>query len=263
MVYYEGEGEGIAIPRNETSDSRPFVRRVILYGILAGVLFVFFLLMMPSVGPHPKAARRTACRNNLKQIGLALHNYHDVYGTFPPAYVSDDHGQPMHSWRVLILPYFYDSKYRAVYDQYHFDEPWDGPHNIGLLEKTPELYRCPSHKDAEAGMTDYAAVVGDACVMRGTVPVSIRDITDGSSNTVVLGESSGSRIRWTEPRDVSFGTFKHIGDVDGFSSEHDGMQGGAFTLHADGSVQFVSEEMPAESLKTLFTRAGGEEVPPY
>ncbi|TWU13496.1 hypothetical protein CA54_23310 [Symmachiella macrocystis] len=261
MVYYEGEG--IAIPRNETSDSRPFVRRVIVYGILAGALFVFFLFMMPSVGPHREAARRTACRNNLKQIGLALHNYHDVYGMFPPAYVSNGQGQPMHSWRVLILPYVDDSKDRAIYDQYHFDEPWDGPHNLGLLEKTPQLYRCPSHKDAEAGTTDYAAVVGDACVMRGTVPVTIREITDGTSNTIVLGESSGSRIRWTEPRDVSLGTFKHIGDVDGFSSEHDGMQGGAFTLLADGSVHFVSEEMPAESVKKLFTLAGGEEMPPY
>jgi hypothetical protein len=64
--------------------------------------------------------------NNLKQIGLALRNYHDAYGRFPPAYVADGHGPPMHSRRVLILPWL---EKREIYDRYRFDEPWDGPNN--------------------------------------------------------------------------------------------------------------------------------------
>jgi hypothetical protein len=244
-------------PDNAQTES-PSRIRLCLWGLGIFVLGIWiFDLIMPSLGPHPEAARRTLCRNNLKMIGLALHNYHDVYGVFPPAYVSDDQGQPMHSWRVLILPYVDE---QALYDQYHFDEPWDGPHNIGLLEKMPELYRCPSHADAEWGMTDYAAIVGQPCVMRGTVPVTIRDITDGTSNTIAIGESTGARIRWTEPRDVSFGTFTHIGDRDGFSGEHNGC---ALLLFADGSVQSLSEDEPAETVKALFTRAGGVVVPPY
>ena len=257
MIHYEGEGT--TVPDKVTS--KPATRRRLWGRVLAmlGLFGFAFYMMMPSLGPHPEGTRRTLCRNNLKQIGLALHSYHDVYGTFPPAYISDEHGRPLHSWRVLILPYV---DQQELYDQYKFDEPWDGPHNISLLEKMPPLYRCPSHEDAEAAMTDYAAVVGDACVMRGTITVTVREITDGMTNTIVIGEAAGARIRWTEPRDVSFGAFTRLGDVQSFNSEH-GSVSGAFALHADGWVQFLSEDVPAETLKSMFTRAGGEEVPPY
>src|SRR5687767_14136115 len=68
------------------------------------VLCCLIPAFMPAVGSRPPS-KRTQCKNNLKQIALALHNYHDVYGSFPPAYIADKDGRPMHSWRVLLLPY--------------------------------------------------------------------------------------------------------------------------------------------------------------
>src|SRR5262249_42952585 len=79
-------------------------------------------------------ARRSQCKNNLKQIGLAMFNYHDAYGCFPPAYIADADGRPMHSWRVLLLPFLDEA---ARYRKYRFDEPWDGPNNSELATSVP------------------------------------------------------------------------------------------------------------------------------
>jgi hypothetical protein len=67
---------------------------------------------------HREASRRSQCMNNLKQILIALQNYHDVYGEFPPACIRDKDGKPMHSWRVLLLPFL---EQEALYKQYRFD----------------------------------------------------------------------------------------------------------------------------------------------
>ena len=97
------------------------------------------------------------CANNLKQIGLALHAYHERYGVLPPAYVADANGRPMHSWRVLLLPFL---EQQSLYDWYDFREPWDGPHNIKLLNNTPSCYICPSRLSYPTTVTSYVAITG-------------------------------------------------------------------------------------------------------
>jgi hypothetical protein len=72
-------------------------------------------LLLPSVGHGPEHPRRAQCGNHLKQIGLALQNYHDTYNSFPPAYIADANGKPMHSWRVLILPFM---EQKPLYDKF-------------------------------------------------------------------------------------------------------------------------------------------------
>ena len=73
-------------------------------GIAVLTVMLAFGWLLPDIGRHShEPSRRMQCSNHLKQIGIALHNYHDVYGSFPPAYVADANGKPMHSWRVLIL----------------------------------------------------------------------------------------------------------------------------------------------------------------
>ena len=104
---------------------------------------ILVALLLPAVQAAREAARRMQCTNNLKQIALAMHNYHDVHGSFPAAYIADENGRPMHSWRVALLPYLERSD---LYNQYNFNEPWDSPGNLKVAEQLPQTYRCPRRR---------------------------------------------------------------------------------------------------------------------
>ena len=96
------------------------------------VLAVAVVLFFPPQRMAREAARRTQCKNNLKQIGLALHNYHDEYGAFPPAYTVDADGKPLHSWRTLLLPYL---DQRPLYATIDLTKAWDDPANAEACKK--------------------------------------------------------------------------------------------------------------------------------
>lgn len=198
------------------------------------------------------AAQRSQCVNNLKQIGLAMHNYHASHKTFPPAYSRDKSGRPLLSWRVHILPYLEQA---TLYKEFHLDEPWDSPHNRRLIDKMPELYRCPSlsRKAADRAKTTYLAPRGEATILHGAEGVKLNEITDGTSNTIlVVAASDDLAVTWTEPKDwdvdpelVVKGLFGHHPDGTNFG-------------FADGSVRFLKESIGLEVLKALLTRNGGE-----
>jgi hypothetical protein len=136
------------------------------------LLFLICLgLLLPAVQAAQKAARRAHCQNNLKQIALALLNYEAANGCFPPAYIADKNGKPMHSWRVLILPYMEEL---ALYKAYNFAEPWDGPKNKKLLASCPRCYQCPADPDdyGPVTQTSYVAVVGRNAAGRETAEAS-------------------------------------------------------------------------------------------
>src|SRR5678816_1789236 len=107
--------------------------------VVIAIIAVLIALLLPAVQSAREAARRSQCKNNLQQIGLALHNYHELCGSFPPAYFTDESGRPIHSWRVMILPQLDEM---GLYSRYRWDEPWDGPNNSKLLSEMPAVYRC-------------------------------------------------------------------------------------------------------------------------
>jgi len=233
-----------------------------LWIIVGGVGFAMVLcigvltaLLLPAIQAAREAARRSQCMNNLRQIGLALHNYHDQYACFPPAYFADETGKPMHSWRVLILPQLGE---QALYNEYNFSEPWDGPNNGRLLARMPAVYACPSHAAAGPGTnTAYAGVFGEQCVFTGKSPVRITDITDGTSNTLLVGEATGAGIPWMKPEDIDVTKHPALEDSDGFSGDH---RGGVNFLLCDGSVRFLNLTINPTVLKALFTRNGNEAI---
>ena len=114
-------------------------------GIVFGVIGCLFTLalFLPAIRSADEAARRAQCTNNLRQIGLAMNDYHEVCACFPPAAITDKNGRPLLSWRVAILPYL---EAGDLYAEFHLDEAWD-PSNLSLLERTPPAcYVCPSDK---------------------------------------------------------------------------------------------------------------------
>jgi prepilin-type processing-associated H-X9-DG protein len=230
--------------------------------IIGGFLFLvlLFMCLSPPVSSHPRAAaKRAVCMNNLKQIGIALESYHATYGRLPPAYIADKNGKPMHSWRVLLLPYL---DFKPLYDQYRFDEPWDGPNNRKLHSIAMPLYRCPSDTAGSQKTTSYVAVVGTGTAWPGPKPVKMSDITDGLAQTITVVEMANSGIHWMEPRDLDFATMPltiNPGTGKGISSKH--VQG-ANAAFADGHVEFLSDGLSREAVRALLTIHGGERFVP-
>ena len=189
---------------------RAFRSRWSLYYVVLGVLGVLCLgcivgLLWPAVSSPRKAGPRAACANRMRQLALALQNYYATNGSFPPAYIVGKNGKPMHSWRVLILPYL-DEK--ALFKEYDLAEPWDGPNNRKLLAKRPEVFACPSDPIAgkpDATMTSYLAVVGPNMAWAGEKPRRANEFSS-LSHSIMLVEVANSEIEWTEPRDLSLNT---------------------------------------------------------
>ncbi|HUY90798.1 MAG TPA: DUF1559 domain-containing protein [Pirellulales bacterium] len=229
------------------------VERVVMCLIVA----ILVALLLPAQATNCTGRRRSQCTNNLKQIGLALHNYNSAYGCFPPVCTTDENGKPMHSWRVLILPFM---EQRELYDRYDFNEPWNGPHNALLANEMPPVFRCPNDTANPGANTDYVAVVGPETIWQPDQSTTFRDIEDGSSSTIAVIEASGAGIHWMEPRDLPFAALaKRVNPKPGpgISSMH---PGAVLAVFADGHTQSIDEGISLEQLKALFTKAGGEAI---
>jgi len=201
--------------------------------------------------------RRARCLNNLKQIGLAMHNYHDVYKCFPPAYISDENGKPMHSWRVLLLPFM---EQEMLYKEYNFDEPWDGPTNLALTNMIPQVYRCPEDTNGRDGETSYLMIVGPGTFSTVTGPRRLGEFPDGAVSTIMLAETVNSGVNWVEPRDFEVERMRfEINDPagGGIGSRH---PGGVNAAMCDGSVRWLSEWTTAEDVRAMTTINGGEVI---
>ena len=228
------------------------VVELIVIVIIIGILIA---LLLPAIECARPAARRMQCQNNLKQIVLGLHNYHDKYECFPPPFVADEEGRPIHSWRVLILPFIEQEK---LYEQYNFDEPWNSAGNLELLDMCPSVYSCPEEEDVTT-TTSYLALVGPDAAWRENETTTFADFGDETGQTLLVVEASPSGVFWTEPRDLH--VLQAAPGVNtagkGISSLH---KGGANCGFADGSVNFLQNDLSRAAWQALTTIAGGESV---
>ncbi|WP_425395609.1 DUF1559 domain-containing protein [Aeoliella sp.] len=236
--------------------------------VAALTLAVLVVLLMPAMEMGRSGARQMRCRNNLRQLALSIHNFHDTNKRFPPA--AGPHGQTdhIHSWRMRIVPFVESTLF---YDQYDFDKPWDGPKNRQVVGTLPiELYECPEH--VHPTETNYFAVTGAETAWGNGEQRSFADVTDGLSNTILLVEASGRETHWAEPKDLSFDeavelltTPLRIDGGDGHRVEN-----GYFYKHSyvrnvamcDGAVHSLRVPVPREAAVALLTAAGGEEIDP-
>ncbi|MCA9028024.1 MAG: DUF1559 domain-containing protein [Planctomycetaceae bacterium] len=188
-------------------------------------------------------------RNHLKQLGLGMHNFHDAYGSFPPPASFDENGQPLLSWRVYLLPYL-DAN--DLYRQFHLDEPWDSVHNLTLVEQMPDVFASSSFDLNARGLTTLQLPVGENTVFHGQAGVPIREITDGTSNTIMILEVPPERaVIWTKPEDFPV-------DPPSLKDRLFGSRDQFWTTFCDGSARAIEGTIPDETLSALVTKSGGE-----
>jgi hypothetical protein len=209
-------------------------------------------LLLPAVQAAREAARRTNSMNNMKQILLAMHIYHDAMQKFPDARARNADGKLMLSWRVALLPYLEEGD---LYNQFHLDEPWDSEHNLKLVAKMPRVYADPSVPvlPGTEGLTNYHVPFGDGLLFDAKGPTHFRDVTDGTSNTIAVFEAARP-VPWTMPEDAEISEANPAANLSR-------LRAGIFQVgFADGSVQVLPQTIDAMTLWSLFTRAGGEVV---
>gem|GEM_PF-1993463 len=204
-------------------------------------------LLVPAVMQARESARRAKSMNNLKQILLALHFYHEKHNHFPPPVVMGPDGKTPHSWRVEILP-FLDQQ--PLYDSYRMDEPWDSEHNLKIAQKQVSVFHDPS--DNKPANASYFAVVGKNTVFGNKTGIDFRKITDGLSNTIAIVEAKRD-IPWTKPEDIQFDG-KQVPKFGGFFS------GGFNAALSDGSVRFFPKDLDQKTLKNLLIINDGNQV---
>lgn len=282
--------------------------------VVSGMSTLLFGQLFTAIQDAREAARRSQCKNNLKQIGLALHNYHDVYGSLPMGWVGVDleahepavFGTNGWGWGGRILPFMDQA---PLYNQVAFGERVDEGTNAKLLNKPIAQFRCPSDPYAkktwmmkdekgadvlELATANYAGSfgtgdvakcqklkVGEACMgdgifyqNRGT---KIADITDGTANTLAVGERvgttkgdrfstwSGVIAKGKDPLARILGSSDQILDARehhaaNYLSPH---KGASHFLLMDGAVRFLKSDLDLKLFQALTTRAGGEELPDF
>ncbi|MBP90894.1 MAG: hypothetical protein CMJ64_29985 [Planctomycetaceae bacterium] len=214
-------------------------------------------LAAPALLAGRAAGLRTRSLNNLKQIALAMHNYHDTYKRFPAATQLGPKDTPR-SWRVTLLPWL---EQQALYDEYRQDEPWDSENNQRVLAKMPDVFRCPMDT-AGSTATSYFTFVSPrqergrrpVAAFEENVGLSFRDFIDGTSNIILAVETKKPGTPWTKPEDLPFTEDRPLPKLGGW------YPGGFNLALCDGSARFVTDQIDEATLRRLIMRNDGNPV---
>ena len=214
--------------------------------ILVVIIGLLVALILPNVRSARPAARRVQCKNNLKQIALALINYAEVYHALPPAYTVDARGNRLHSWRTLILPYL---EQEALYKKIDLSKAWDDPANADAVATSISTYTCPD-AHCPTNYTTYLAVVAPNSCLLPTKPRPLSEITRQASTLMVIEVDSDRAAHWMAPVDADEALVLALNPSDALP--HSAGMNAAFV---DGSVQYLSAETSSAIRRALISIA--------
>lgn len=244
--------------------------------VVVAIVGVLIALLLPAVQAAREAARHVSCCNNLRQIGIALHAYHEVHESFPPGGIERrsaryPQGRQL-AWSVFLLPHL---EQRSLYETLDLSRAFDAPENAQAAARVIPTYLCPSVPRASnlvqgRGACDYGGIYGERITgpnfpPKGTMiykrAISISEICDGTAHTLIVSEDSawhdGQWINALNVFDQAFPINRAPPFENDIRSNH---PGGANGLFSDGSVRFLNENMELSTLAAICTRNGGEVV---
>ena len=250
--------------------------------LLVGMLVIVVAggLLVTGIFKTREAAARMSCSNNLRLIGMALGNYHDSWGRFPPAAVPNPDLPPEKrlSWLAAIMPYMESNSLWAKLDK---KKPWDAEENRFAALTVFRAYQCPSYPSREPvstlAPTHYLGIAGigpEAALLPPDDPragffgyerkLRLEDIKDSPDTTLLAVETSAADGSWTAGgsatvRGLDPSKPPYLGAEAQFGGNH---KGGANAVFADASARFLHDSLDARVFEALATTAGGEQVGP-
>jgi Protein of unknown function (DUF1559) len=215
--------------------------------VVLGILLVLAALIVPAVQQARQAARRTASRINLLQLGLAFHNYHDVYAKFPLGAAVTTEGVARHGWLTRMMPYVESSR---LYSSIEQRLPWDALQNKFSFSTAWAVVLRPGVEPVFTadgyGLTHY---LGNPNVLHRNSCVSLDEMTSGTSNNWLVGEVAGNYQPWGYPFNWRALTWPLNGNVSSYGAWPDGCH----ICLADGSVKFFSDKTDRAVIESLAT----------
>ncbi|MEW4527402.1 DUF1559 domain-containing protein [Maioricimonas sp. JC845] len=234
-------------------------------------------LLLPAVQQARAAARRSQSRNNMKQIGLAMHNYHDVFGHFPQGAHPNENleVEERFSWQADILPFIEQA---VLFNQLDLDKAWDASGNRQVVDSVVPTFLNPQNPGPQVdddghAVTQYVGMAGvgedgptlpaghpRAGVFAWNRATRLRDITDGTSNTIAVSEANDSIGPWGRAGSSTIRPLTrkpYVNGPDGLGGFH---TGGMNVLMCDGSVRFVSENIDPTVMENLVKMADGNPI---
>ena len=191
-------------PPGEPESKKWWQLTVVEWMVVAGIIAVLIGLLLPSVEMAGDDPRRHQTANNLKYLGIAMHNYHDTYGSLPPAVVTDSDGRPLYSWRVLLLPFM---EQKRLYEKFDLSQPWDSDTNRPLAEYVPGILESPYlDTGTHPEKTTYLAVIdpqGKQSIMLPQEGRSLDEVPCDLGIAVMVVEQIDRPVIWTKPDDIS------------------------------------------------------------
>jgi type II secretory pathway pseudopilin PulG len=242
-------------PEFNSATSKKSSRRrftLIEFLMVLAIIVVLIALLLPAIRTAGPAAMRGQCVNNLKQIALALYNYEHEHKVLPPAITVDRSGNPLHSWRTLVLPYL---ELKALYQSINLASPWNHPANTTALDTHVSAYHCPA-LNGRSNTTSYLAIAGSNGYLLPRKPRRLADITDEHGSTLsVIEASEDNAVPWMAPVDADETLLLSIRPE---SNLHHA--GGFNASFVEGSVRFLRTTIPASVRRALLSISGNEKV---
>ncbi|MGL6193662.1 MAG: DUF1559 domain-containing protein [Thermoguttaceae bacterium] len=229
-------------------------------------LYLVLVLMIVPVFTAREAARRMQCSGHLSQIKCALLNYHDSYGSLPPAFTVDVDGKPLHSWRVLILPFINEEN---LYNKIRLNEPWDSIYNKQFHSEFNDrsFFKCPTSSGSgciintlaqqyplldENRNCSYSVIVGEETAFPGSKTVSLKGWMYNNSNTILVAERM-IPICWMDPtQEITFEIARRgiNCELAGLGSPHP--LDGCFVMNVNNGYKYITNETtPPKELEKM------------
>jgi hypothetical protein len=250
----------------------PYRRSATTWGlrvtVFVGVLAILGSVLTWSVAPAIQALKTqrdlTLCQLNLRRIAQALNSYAAVHGSYPPPVVYDETGKvPLYSWRVLILPQLGEHN---LYSQFRLDLAWDSTENSLLIPQCPAVFISPAANSVKMrDETSYVLLTGPGTLFPPTGPLSPQNISDGTSNTLLVVEVAQNQILWTQPGDLDFqllNTFRggQAPTTPGLNSIGGNHTGGATAVFADEQPTWIPASLDSGVFRALVSPNGNETI---